>query len=348
MPGPPSPRDAEPDSRKTGLRARETSSTMDAPVAPTPALYVGIDVSKATLDVAVLPTAEAWQAANDPVGIDGLVERVAALSPALVVLEATGRYEAPCAAALASAGVPVAVVNPRQVRDFAKSTGRLAKTDALDAAVLALFAERVRPEPRPLPDAESEAFAAILSRRRQLITMLVSEKNRAHVAAPSVRKSIAKHVRWLEKELGGVDDDLVSAIRESAVWRAKDNLLRAIPGVGRVLATTLLADLPELGRLSRREIAALVGVAPLNRDSGAFRGQRSVWGGRSTVRAALYMSALAAVRSNPPIRAFYQRLVEAGKPKKVALVACMRKLLVTCNAVVRDGAAWDPSNALTA
>ncbi len=286
-------------------------------------VYVGIDVSKATLDVAVLPTREAWQATNDPAGIDALVARVAALVPALVVLEATGRYEAPCAASLAAAGVPVAVVNPRQVRDFAKSTGRLAKTDALDAAVLALFAplplgrgQGIRPEPRPLPDAESEAFAAILSRRRQLITMLVSEKNRAHLAAPSVQKSIAKHVRWLERELGGVDEDLVSAIRGSVVWRAKDDLLRAIPGVGRVLATTLLADVPELGQLNRREIAALVGVAPLNRDSGAFRGQRSVWSGRSTVRAALYMSALAAVRSNPPIRAFYQRPVEAGKPKR--------------------------------
>ena len=322
---------------------------MDEPV------YVGIDVSKATLDVAVRPTGEAWQVANDPADIDTLVERVVALGPALVVLEATGRYEAACAAALATADVPVAVVNPRQVRDFAKSTGRLAKTDALDAAVLALFAERVRPEPRALPDAESEAFAAILSRRRQLITMLVSEKNRAHVAAPSVQKSIAppapgrgQHVRWLERELGGVDDDLHSAIRGSVVWRAKDDLLRAIPGVGRVLATTLLADLPELGQLSRREIAALVGVAPLNRDSGAFRGQRSVWGGRSTVRTALYMGALAAVRSNPPVKAFYERLVARGKPKKVALVACMRKLLVTCNAVVRDGQPWSPSYDLVA
>ena len=317
-------------------------------------VYVGIDVSKATLDVAVRPTSEAWQTANDLSGVDALAERIAALKPALVVLEATGRYEAPCAAALATAGVSVAVVNPRQVRDFAKSTGRLAKTDTLDAAVLALFAERVRPEPRPLPNVESEALAAILSRRRQLITMLVSEKNRAHVAAPSVQKSIAKHVRWLERELSGVDDDLHSAIRGSSVWRAKDDLLRAIPGVGRVLATTLLADLPELGQLSRREIAALVGVAPLNRDSGAFRGQRSVWGGRSTVRTALYMGALAAVRSNPPIKAFYERLVAAGKPKgrasdrPVALVACMRKLLVTCNAVVRDGQPWSANYGLVA
>ena len=293
-------------------------------------------------------TGEAWRTANAPEEIDGLVARVHALGPTLVVLEATGRYEAPCAAALAAAGVPVAVVNPRQVRDFARATGRLAKTDAIDAAVLALFAERVRPEPRPLPDAESEALAAILARRRQLITMLVAEKNRAHVASAAVAKSVAKHVRWLERELAGVDGDLTSAIRESGVWRAKEDLLRGVPGVGRVLAMTLLADLPELGRLGRREIAALVGVAPINRDSGTFRGQRAVWGGRGSVRTALYMGALAAVRSNPPVRALYVRLVAKGKPKKVALVACARKLLVTCNAVVRDGEAWDGSRAAVA
>lgn len=310
--------------------------------------YIGIDVAKGHLDVHALPSGEAWQSANDPDGIDDLVARVTALGPALVVLEASGKYEAPCAAALAASGVPVAVVNPRQARDFGKSTGRLAKTDTLDAAMLALFAERVRPEPRPLPDAESQALAAILARRRQLITMMVAEKNRAHVAAPSVRKSVAKHVRWLERELAGVDGDLTDAIRESAAWRAKDDLLRAVPGVGRVLATTLLADLPELGRLNRREIAALVGVAPLNRDSGMHRGQRSVWGGRATVRTALYMGALAAVRSNPPVRALYLRLVAKGKPKKVALVACMRKLLVTCNAVIRDGQPWSASYGLVA
>lgn len=313
-----------------------------------PPPFVGIDVSKATLDVAVRPTGQTWQAANAPEDIDGLVARIAALRPTLVVLEATGRYEAPCAAALASADVAVAVVNPRQVRDFAEATGQLAKTDTLDAAVLARFAEAVKPEPRELPGAESEAFAAILARRRQLITMLVAEENRAHVAAPAVAKGVAKHVRWLEKELGGVDGGLVAAIRESTVWRATDDLLRGVPAVGPVLAATLLADLPELGRLSRREIAALVGVAPLNRDSGAFRGQRPVWGGRSTVRAALYMSALAAIRSNPPVRALHGRLVAKGKPKKVAVVACMRKLLVTCNAVVRDGAAWEPGHGLAA
>ena len=327
---------------------------MDTPLAPTPALYVGIDVSKAALDVAVLPTGEAWQSSNAPKGIDALVARVTALEPSLVVIEATGRYEAACAAALATAGVPVAVVNPRQVRDFAKATGRLAKTDALDAAVLALFAERVRPEPRPLPDADSEALQAILARRRQIIGMLVSEKNRAHVAAPTVRKSVAKHIRWLEKELGAVDAELAGAIASSPVWRAKDNLLKSVPGVGRVLATTLLAELPELGNLSRREVAALAGVAPINRDSGSYQGQRSVWGGRASVRVPLYMGALAAVRSNPPVRALYERLVAKGKPKgradarPVALVACMRKLLVTCNAVVRDGQAWDGSYALAA
>jgi transposase len=332
---------------------------MSKPLAPTPALFVGIDVSKSSLDVATSPSGPAWRAANDAEGIDPLVARITGLNPALVVLEATGRYEAPCAAALAAAGIPTAVVNPRQVRDFARSMGRLAKTDALDAAVLALFAERVRPEPRPLPDAASEALAAILARRRQLLQMLVAEKNRAHVAAPAVRKSLAKHVRWLERELAGVDDDLADddlakAIRESPVWRAKEDLLRGVPGVGRVLATTLLADLPELGRLSRREIAALVGVAPINRDSGSFRGQRSVWGGRATVRTALYMGALAAVRSNPsvrsnpPVRALYERLVARGKPKKVALVACMRKLLVTCNAVLRDGTPWRSDYAVVA
>lgn len=233
-------------------------------------------------------------------------------------------------------------------RDFARATGRLAKTDAIDAAILALFAERVRPEPRALPDAESEALAALLARRRQLLGMLVAERNRAHTAAPAVAKSVAKHVRWLERELGAADGALGAAIRASAVWRAKDDLLRSVPGVGRVLATTLLAELPELGRLSRREVAALVDVAPLNRDSGTLRGRRSVWGGRSTVRTALYMGAMTAVRVGSPLRPFYDRLVARGKPRKVALVAVMRKLLVTCNAVVRDGRPFDAEYGLAA
>ncbi|MEL7306231.1 MAG: IS110 family transposase [Myxococcota bacterium] len=306
-----------------------------------PEFFAGIDVSKATLDIAT-SNGDAWQAPNASEALDTLAERLA--GAALVVLEATGRYEAPCAAALAAAGIPVAVVNPRQVRDFARATGRLAKTDAIDAAVLAGFATRVRPEPRALPNAESEALAALTARRRQLIGMLVAEKNRAPVARPAVRKSIAKHVRWLERELSGVDADLDRAVQASALWRAKEDLLRGVPGVGRVLARTLLAEVPELGRLSRREIAALVGVAPLNRDSGTLRGRRTVWGGRASVRSALYMGALAASRSEAtPTGRLYARLVARGKPKKVALVAVMRKVLVTCNAVVRDGRAYDPA-----
>lgn len=303
-------------------------------------IFIGIDVAKHHLDIAT-STRQTWRLPNEPAAIEALVEELNGLGPSLVVLEATGRYEAACAAALATAGVPTAVVNPRQVRDFARATGQLAKTDTIDAAVLALFAERVRPEPRPLPDAETQALQAILVRRRQLLQMLVAEKNRAHVAPAAVAKSLAKHIRWLEREVSALDDDLRTAIRASPVWRAKDDLLRGIPGVGRVLATTLLAELPELGRLNRREIAALVGLAPLNRDSGMWRGQRSVWGGRASIRTALYMGTLSAVRANAPLRGFYERLLEHGKPKKVALVACMRKLLVTCNAIVRDGAGWD-------
>jgi transposase len=300
--------------------------------------FVGIDVSKATLDVAT-SDGRAWQSANAPEAIDVLVTDLA--DATLVVLEATGRYEAPCAAALAVAGIPVAVINPRQARDFAKATGRFAKTDAIDAAMLARFAEAVRPEPRPLPDAESEALVALTTRRRQIIGMLVAERNRSLVAAPAARKSLAKHIRWLERELSGVDGELDAAVQASPAWRAKENLLRGVPGVGRVLARTLVADLPELGRLSRREIAALVGVAPLNRDSGTLRGRRTVWGGRASVRATLYMGALAATRTTAtPMGALYARLVASGKPRKVALVAVMRKLVVTCNAVVRDGVVW--------
>lgn len=310
-------------------------------------LYVGIDVAKHHLDVAT-SAGEAWRLNNEPAAIDELVERLRSQQASLVVLEATGRYEAACAAALAAAGVPTAVVNPRQARDFARATGQLAKTDAIDAALLALFAERIRPEPRPLPEAETEALKAILTRRRQLLQMLVAEKNRAHLAPPAVAKSLAKHIRWLEREVSGVDDDLKAAIRSSPVWRAKEDLLCGVPGVGRVLATTLMAELPELGRLNRREIAALAGLAPLCRDSGTYRGQRSIWGGRANVRTALYMGTLSAVRANAPLRRFYEELLARGKPKKVALVACMRKLLVTCNAIVRDGRAWDSNFASTA
>jgi transposase len=307
-----------------------------------PAVYVGIDVAKDHLDARALPSGEAWRSANDPDGIDALAARLSALGAALVVMEATGGHEHAVAAALASAGLPVAVVNPRQVRDFAKATGELAKTDAPDARVLALFAERVRPEPRALPDASQRALEALLSRRRQLIGMLVAERNRLLLADAAIRRSLTKHVRWLEKELGAVEDEVARAVEGSPVWRAKEDLLRSVPGVGRVLATTLLADLPELGRLNRKELAKLVGVAPLARDSGRHRGQRIAWGGRAEVRSALYMAALASITHNPAIGAFYRRLVAEGKPKKVALVAAMRKLLVVLNAMVRDGERWDP------
>lgn len=309
--------------------------------------YVGIDVAKDHLDVHALPSAEAWRVANTPEAIDALSGRLVALAPALVAMEATGGHEHAVAGALATAGLAVAVVNPRQVRDFARATGELAKTDALDARVIALFAERVQPEPRALPDASQRALEALLSRRRQLIGMLVAERNRLLLADPAIRKSLSKHVRWLEKELGAVEGGVASAVEASPVWRAKENLLRSVPGVGRVLATVLLADLPELGRLDRREIAALVGVAPHARDSGRHRGRRTAWGGRAEVRAALYMSALASITHNAALGAFYRRLVSEGKPKKVALVAVMRKLLVALNAMVRDGRRWDPALAVS-
>ena len=303
-------------------------------------VFVGIDVSKDALDVATRPASGAAQVANDDAGVRVLVARLRECMPTLIVLEATGGYERAAVAALAAAGLPVVVANPRQVRDFARATGQLAKTDAIDAAMLALFAERVRPEIRQLPDAEAQALDALLASRRQLIEMLVAEGNRLALARKPVRRGIAQHIRWLERQLADVDSDLDAAIQASPVWRAKEDLLRSVPGVGPVLSRTLLGELPELGRLGRKEIAALVGVAPLARDSGHFRGQRSAWGGRATIRPALYMAAVSATRCNPRIREFYRRLKAAGKPAKVALVACMRKLLVILNAMMRAGTAW--------
>lgn len=317
---------------------------------PTPqARYAGVDVSKGRLDAHLRPTGEAFGVANDAAGIDGLVARLVGGPPvALVVLEASGGYERPLAAALAAAGLPIAVVNPRQARDFARATGRLAKTDALDAQALARFAEAVRPEPRAVPDAEARAFGELLARRRQLVSMLTAEKNRLRTAATEpVRRRIAAHVRWLEKELGRADGDLEEAIRQSPTWRENEVLLKSVPGVGPVLARTLLAEVPELASLDRKRLAALVGVAPLNRDSGTLRGRRSVWGGRGRVRAALYMAALTATRFNPTIRSFYERLVARGKPKKAALVACMRKLLSILGAVLKHRAPWKSPHALT-
>lgn len=304
-------------------------------------VYVGIDVSKAQLDVAVRPSGECRQVANDSAGIATVVEDVQARETPLVVVEATGGYETAVVAALATAGVAVVVANPRQVRDFARATGQLAKTDRIDAQVLALFAERVRPTPRPLPDDLTQTVQALLLRRRQLMDMRTAEHNRLEHAVGPIRRSLTQHIRWLEKQLGRVDDDLDEIIQGSPLWRAKENLLRSVPGVGPAVSRTLLGNLPELGTLTRKQIAALAGVAPLARDSGTFRGRRTTWGGRAQVRAALYMGALVASRYNPAIRPFYERLRAAGKPPKVALVACMRKLLIILNAMVRANTAWN-------
>ena len=304
------------------------------------ARFVGIDVSKAQLDVAVRPTGKRWTLPYDQTGIEGLIPQIVDLEPALVLLEATGGLELPLVAALAAAALPVVVVNPRQVRDFAKATGRLAKTDTLDAGVLAHFADAVRPEVRPLKDAETQVLNSLTARRHQVMTMLVSEKNRLGTAIGAVSPRIEAHIAWLEQELSDLDKGLRQTLRRSPVWREKDDLLRTVPGVGEQISLTLLANLPELGTLNRRQIAALVGVAPYNRDSGTLRGKRAVWGGRSRVRAVLYMGALVASRHNPAIRDFYQRLLAAGKPKKVALVASMRKLLVILNGMLKHGSPW--------
>ena len=302
--------------------------------------FVGIDVSKAQLDVAVRPTGKRWTLPYDQTGIEGLIPQIVDLEPALVLLEATGGLELPLVAALAAAALPVVVVNPRQVRDFARATGTLAKTDTLDAGVLAHFADAVRPEVRPLKDAETQVLNSLTARRHQVMTMLVSEKNRLGTAIGAVSPRIEAHIAWLEQELSDLDKGLRQTLRRSPVWREKDDLLRTVPGVGEQISLTLLANLPELGTLNRRQIAALVGVAPYNRDSGTLRGKRAVWGGRSRVRAVLYMGALVASRHNPAIRDFYQRLLAAGKPKKVALVASMRKLLVILNGMLKHGSPW--------
>jgi len=298
-------------------------------------VFVGVDVSKTHLDVGIRPSGDARRFANDAKGIAALVAHVRELMPTLVVLEATGGYEAAVAAELAVAA-PTAVVNPKQVRDFAKATGRLAKTDVLDAAVLALFAEKLRPEPRPLPDAQARELTDLVQRRRQLMDMIVAETNREQMAQPRVRKAIQRHITWLRNEVTRTEHDLDGAMKRSDAWRANEDLLRSVKGVGPVVTRTLLARLPELGSLSRHQIAALVGLAPVNNESGSFRGKRSIRGGRADGRTVMYMATLSAVRYNPPICAFYTRLVDAGKPKKVALIAAARKLLTVLNAMLRD------------
>jgi transposase len=302
---------------------------------------VGIDVSKAFLDVAIHPDDETFRVPYDEDGLTDLAKRLRRARPDLVLLEATGHLEAQAAGELTAAGLPVVVVNPRQVRDFARSTGRLAKTDRIDARVLCAFGEAVRPEIRPLKDEDAQALEALMSRRRQLIQMRTAEKNRLQQAPTRlVRRNLKDHIAQLDRHLADTDNDLRTLIKDSPVWRERENLLEGVPGVGRVTALTLISALPELGRLSGKEITALAGLAPFNRDSGTLRGRRSIWGGRHQVRTALYMATVSAIRCNPVIAAFYQRLRDSGKAPKVAITACMRKLLVILNAMARDNAGW--------
>ena len=305
-------------------------------------VFVGIDVSKHRLDIHLRPAGESFTIDYDAKEVAALIERLLALEPTLVVLEATGGLEVRLAAALAAAGLPVAVVNPRQVRAFARALGWLAKTDRLDAKAIARFAEAVRPPVRPLPDEATRHLAALLARRRQLLEMLVAERNRRQAAGPALHERIDAHLRWLEEALAEIERDLGGTVRASPIWRAtKEELLRSVPGIGPVSARMLLAQLPELGSLTRRQVAALVGVAPFSRDSGKMRGKRTIWAGRAALRACLYMAAVAAARgANPMIAAFYRRLRLAGKPAKLALTACMRKLVVTLNAMLRTNTAW--------
>jgi transposase len=304
-------------------------------------VFVGIDVAKHRLEVHLRPSGESFTIDYREEEVAALVERLLPLEPTLIVLEATGGLEVRLAAALAAAALPVAVVNPRQVRSFARAMGRLAKTDRLDAKVIARFAEAVRPPVRPLPDETTRHLGALVARRRQLLAMLVAERNRRQAADRALHERIDAHLRWLENALAEIEGDLDGAVRDSPVWRAKEELLRSVPGVGPVSARTLLAQLPELGSLTRRQVAALVGVAPFNRDSGKMRGRRTIWAGRAALRACLYMAAVAAARgSNPVIASFYRRLRLAGKPAKLALTACMRKLVVTLNAMLRTNTGW--------
>lgn len=309
---------------------------------------VGIDVSKLELAVSVSPSQEHWTTDTTAEAIDALVQRLAALPPRLVVVEATAGYEMPLVAACAAAAIPVAVVNPRQVRAFAQAIGRTAKTDRIDADLLALFGARVQPVARPVPDAATQALAALVARRRQLLEMLGAEQRRlAHATTTAVRRDLRNHIRWLERRLADVDADIGGTVQRSPVWRVHEDLLRTVPGVGPIVARTLLAELPELGQLDRRAIAALVGVAPFNRDSGKWRGQRTIWGGRRSVRAVLYMAAVASTRWNPTLAVFYRRLRLKGKPAKVALVAVMRKLVTILNAIMKRQQPWIGTTAST-
>ena len=309
-------------------------------------VFVGIDVSKGRLDVHLRPSGEVFWVSRETQGLDDLVSRLLGLPVALVVLEATGGFELTVAAALAGVGLPLSVVNPRQIRDFARAMGRLAKTDTLDAEVIALFAERVQPEARPLPTPEQSRLAELVGRRRQVIEMIVMESNRGRQAIDKhLAGSLERHIAFLQQDLGSIDHDVGDAIKHSPAWREAEALLKSVPGIGGVTARTLLAELPELGTVSRHKIAALVGVAPINRDSGLMRGRRAIAGGRTSVRAVLYMAALTATRRHSPFRAFYDQLTARGRPKKVALVAVMRKLITILNAILRDNSPWHHQNA---
>jgi transposase len=306
--------------------------------------FIGIDVAKDHLDVHVRPTDEAFHVDYDDAGLVTLLERLRAVTPAVIVLEATGGYEVPLAATLASAGLPVAVVNPRQVRDYARALGHLAKTDTLDARVIARFAEAVRPAARPVPDEQAQALGELIARRRQLVDMLGAEQNRRRLLRDRrVQRHLDAHIAWLEEALRRLDHDLTTLVRSTPAWREADDLLRSVPGIGPVTASTLIADLPELGRLDRRRIAALAGLAPFARDSGTFRGRRMIAGGRPHIRRVLYMATLSAIKCNPAIRVFHQRLVAAGRPGKLAITAAMRKLLTILNAMLRDRRPWQPA-----
>ena len=304
---------------------------------------VGVDVSKSELENFFLPDSLDWLEPNNEGGIEALVLRLQELKPDLVVLEATGGYETAVTAALVMAKIPVAVVNPRQVRNFAKAMGKLAKTDKIDAQVIALFGERIRPEARGIPEQDVRELDALVTRRRQVQAMITAEKNREQVAGVAVRPRIAEHLRWLAQELDDTDQEIATAIEQSAAWCARDELLRSAPGIGPVLSRTLIAELPELGTLESKRISSLVGVAPWPRDSGIFRGQRKISGGRASVRCALYMATFVAIRCNPVIRAHYKALKARGKVFKVAMVACMRKFLGILNAMVRDNRPWSPA-----
>ena len=304
-------------------------------------VFVGIDVSKARLDVHVLPSDEAFVVTRDDEGLKSLLARLAGLELALVVLEATGGLQERVALEVAAAGLPVAVVNPRQVRDFARATGRLAKTYRIDAAMIARFADKVRPEPRTLPDAARQALIDLVARRRQLVEMRSTEKTRRSQLAPALRPRLEEHLEWLGKAIDELDGDIGRTLRQSPLWRAEDDLLRSIPGLGPVTRATLMAKLPELGQLGRRQIAALVGLAPMNRDSGTFRGKRFIQGGRGDVRTVLYMATLAAIRASASLKHFYLRLRAAGKPAKVAITATMRKLLTIINAICKTRTPWE-------